>query len=740
MEESVATFQQFDFTSHETAICLIPPQNLWPRVDPLRSLYDKAYGKWPPHINLIYPFVRPELLSQAADILSQLDLTSYGESRVQLEAADVFIHKHYNTIFLRPNAESGSPQLLQLRNEIWRALNKAEKVNKGKQGRFQPHLTVAQSEDAASASHKFLVEKVRLAAPLDWKLGEIALLIRDAVHPGGDGTRHMRIWGTLNISSGSFVQQAGNPYESADHPPRPVDVSSAARTFPQATYRFSESDNLWQAFSPASPPDVPTAFSRLVVASYNVLAEFEWPPQSVRYSALVENLLSTRAVADILVLQEVTDHFLPFLLANRDICNRYPFATHGPPGQAGVGPLPSLLNVVVLSKYPLQWEYLPFQRKHKGCTVVTFPTIGTHDSQGCFLPLVLAGCHLSQGLVDGAVVAKKNEIQRIVDHLSSDFAKNPWILAGDFNLATSSYTIDAARRKQDLSSQTVQYLRNIDLLLLHSGFQDAWLATRLESGESSGVSSDQQSIENTFEGEQGATFDPLSNTLAAELVGSGMNNRPQRYDRILVKGNECFRPQGFNIFGRTPIQDPQPGCPMYASDHWGIRCLLVCSSPQASRARSSTTPVLVKPQKASITLQAVGDLKSCLEERDSLPTESDRIKREAALKALERALVSAPSVAAGNDERSGLALKLVPVGSFGLGVWTSSSDIDCLGIGSISSKTFFTLALQRLRKAASDGISVLRRVKANSGYMLELEVHGIKVDLQYCTATSIAEG
>ncbi|KAI1028896.1 hypothetical protein LB503_002360 [Fusarium chuoi] len=62
----------YGFDSHETALCVIPPRGLWPSVDRLRSLYDKAYSAWPPHINLIYPFVQPEVLGNAAQALEGL--------------------------------------------------------------------------------------------------------------------------------------------------------------------------------------------------------------------------------------------------------------------------------------------------------------------------------------------------------------------------------------------------------------------------------------------------------------------------------------------------------------------------------------------------------------------------------------------------------------------------------------------------------------------------------------------
>lgn len=472
----------------------------------------------------------------------------------------------------------------------------------------------------------------------------------------------------------------------------------------------------------------------LVVASYNVLAEFEWPPQSDRHPGLVENILSSRAAADILVLEEVTDHFLPFLLANHDIRQRYPFSTHGPPDQSGVGPLPSLLNVLVLSKFPFTWEHLPLRRKHKGCTVVQFSTIGTRDAEEPFRPWVLAACHLSQGLTDGAVVAKKNEVRRMLDHLSNHYTGQPWILAGDFNLSTSSYTVEAARKKQDISSATVQYLRDIDHSMSDAGFQDVWLTTRLESGESSDVVNDYRSAADAYEGEQGATFDPFANALAAKLVGTGLNNRPQRYDRILVKTNDQYRPLGFNMFGQDPIQLLGESEPIYASDHWGIRCLL-----KRSPTTETKRVIRINPQQASVGLGSLQDLKQVLDSHGCLPTESDRTERKVALHLLERVLLSPERSGAGADARSGLVLRLVAVGSYGLGVWTSASDIDCLCIGSISSKTFFTLAVQRLRRAAPEGIKILRRVRANSGYMLELEVCGIKVDLQYCGAASVAE-
>ena len=133
------------------------------------------------------------------------------------------------------------------------------------------------------------------------------------------------------------------------------------------------------------------------------------------------------------------------------------------------------------------------------------------------------------------------------------------------------------------------------------------------------------------------------------------------------------------------------------------------------------------------------ELKQCLSARDLMPTPEEATARTDAIDLLRRVLADEMASQSKSDSHFKPVLVLVPVGSTALGVWTPESDVDCLCIGGISSKTFFTLAVKRLRRAASEGIIIVRRVQANSGTMLELIVQGIRFDLQYCPAISIAE-
>jgi uncharacterized protein (UPF0248 family) len=255
--------------------------------------------------------------------------------------------------------------------------------------------------------------------------------------------------------------------------------------------------------------------------------------------------------------------------------------------------------------------------------------------------------------------------------------------------------------------------------------------------------------EEMFEGEQGATYDPSANALALKIVGSGFTNRPQRYDRIFVKGEEHFHIAGFNKFGfltASPATGSESTEPILASDHWGVRCVIDIGPKAPGEQASDEVTELVEPvrlKKATGSLADGATPQQTLLDLDVLPTHEQTEQRRSAFSLLKSVLVDAAPGEASDPAVVNLlksSLAIVPVGSYGLGVWTAGSDIDCLCIGRFTSTTFFGLALARLRKAEARGVRILRRVNANTGTMLELDVEGVKMDLQYCPAGAVAEG
>ncbi|KAI1485440.1 hypothetical protein F5X96DRAFT_660017 [Biscogniauxia mediterranea] len=738
--------------SYETALCIIPPISFCASLDRLRSVYDKAYEKWPPHVNLVYPFVHPDILPRAAGLITT-HLESWKREigddglDVQLGPADAFPHKHDNTIFIYDNDEGRASKLNEFRKVIFRALGHPATNSR-------MHMTIGQSQELDSAPHKFLLEKARLLPSVIWNVDKLYILVRERTQTDGKATSQMKVWGTISLTT-LALSKTETPTSFYEDKPNTVSGHDTTNVTVQdilgrRPYIFNSAERNWIPHQNSSSQEPRESIpSSLTISSYNVLAEFLYPPSEARYSIIIQNLLQRAALADILVLEEVTDHFFSYLCKNDGIREQYPFITNGPPDQPDLEPLPHHLNVVVLSKWAFSWDWVPFRKRHKGSIVLRFDEIGKKD-EDAFIPVILATVHLTCGLTDGSVSTKKLELQSLINYLTNTFPHHPWILAGDFNITTSSYTINAALRKKAISSQTASYLSVLETMLLEAGLVDAWTFARVHSGDFSEFDQEPARLEDTFEGEQGATFDPTVNELAAKIVGSGLNCRPQRYDRILIKGQDLFAIVGFNMFGKSlgilgdkqgqtdnKDEDLQESKASYGSDHWGIRCSLKIISDQSDRP--SDDPNKLSPPVRLVTapesLANTSELRECLAERKIFPSDEDIVKRKEALELLKSIVLETDSI----QTRGKPAFVIVPVGSYGLGVWTPSSDIDCLCIGPVSPKTFFALATQRLRKAAPRGVKLLRRVNANSGTMLELEVQDIKMDLQYCPSTFIAE-
>jgi poly(A) polymerase Pap1/uncharacterized protein (UPF0248 family) len=668
---------------------------------------------------------------------------------LSLDAVGFFSHRHDNTIYRHTSDPEQASQLKDLRRTVLEALGHQD-------SEFRMHMTVAQSEDINSDIHRFLERKVRLLPEVEWEVDTLHILERRKQPFQGKPAGQMVLTGSLFLSS-YLLPQRETPREALDSAQIPPEADAPATADPapgedvpqgKSSYYFDDELMLWQPLSfrgTSEPQDMP---GHLAVSSYNVLAEFSWPPSPVRYPLLIKNILSKQAVADILILEEVTDDFLSYLLRDDRIRDVYPYGSHGPPDQADVEPLPNFLNLVILSRWAFYWEPVPFSRKHKGALVARFLDVGKktpgegHDSIR-FLPLIVAAVHLNHGLADGTVAAKKTDINRILDYLSEEENRqNPCILAGDFNISTSSYTIAAAVQKGTLSAQSASYLAGFEESFSKAHFLDSWAASGLEFRYSSD-SADEGTEDGRVNGEEGATYDPLKNEVAASIVGNGYNMRPQRYDRVLIRGVGLLSVAQFNKFGllKERIGDDDESEPSYASDHWGVRSVLAIElaghEKTSEEMTSMITPVVLQSAPRGFLSEPIS-LNFCLTELGVIPSDAEAETRKGVFNLLKRVILDTGAKPS-SYRKSQSPLVVVPAGSYGLGVWTSDSDIDCLCIGPFSSKTFFALATQRLRKAAGQGVKILRRVKAHTGTMLELEIGGIKLDLQYCPATYISE-
>lgn len=719
-------------TSYDTALCVLPPVEQCEYVNSLRELYDKAYGQWPAHINLLHPFVAPERLQEAQQQIQaqfQRNLDASTARRIKLESAGLFRQRNNSTAILQESRDLFNGSLETLRSLALQALGH-------KPSRHNFHLTIGQTEDNSMSSLEFLISKVRLLPVLDFEIGSLAILIRERTSAEKSANR-MRLWGLIDMTSSRPLNKGvTTEHWLSDSLTRDVDddqedeegeLPDPATPFnravqPGKTLFFDQAARVWTKLTSfQSSLDRPAS---LTVSSYNVLVDSEYPPARDRDPLLISTLLSESAKADIVVLQEVSDGFLSSLLNNAQIRSHYPFTSHGPPSQPDIGPLASLRNVIVISKWSFTWELVPFHCRHKGAVVAFFDSITIGGS------LVVAGIHLTCGLTDGSVAAKKVQVQNLLSHLTRQHNNNPWIITGDFNLATSAHTIDNALKNKSITAQTGNTLAAIEERLIEDGVVDVWTAMRDEQALGRhGLDDDE-----LFDGEEGATFDPRNNVLAAATSGTSQN-RPQRYDRILIRPLGTLRVTAFNMFG-LPVE--VAGASVVTSDHYGVRASLQLSKP-AEQLTPDHREMLnaLKVEAQHVPHLASQEMESTLREHGMFLTDGENSTRQAAFNLLKEVVLGDSQT--GLSTAADIPLVLVTVGSFAAKIDTSASDIDCLCIGSISSKTFFKLARQRLQKAEIRGIRILRKVEAGTGTMLELSVNGVPMDLQYCPAARVVE-
>ena len=59
---------------HGSAVCLLPPRQAWPQFQELRCFHDRAFVRWPPHINLLYPWLEDSTDSDGREVFAEAAL------------------------------------------------------------------------------------------------------------------------------------------------------------------------------------------------------------------------------------------------------------------------------------------------------------------------------------------------------------------------------------------------------------------------------------------------------------------------------------------------------------------------------------------------------------------------------------------------------------------------------------------------------------------------------------------
>ncbi|KAH7128491.1 2'-5' RNA ligase superfamily-domain-containing protein, partial [Dendryphion nanum] len=198
--------------SHKCALVLLPPSSIAPPIESVRRIYDKHFARWPPHVNLIYPFLASPSDASLSEHIdgnigkTQRSLKSETQRRIQkvirqhppfkvnlrTDPSNVFSHsKKSKTVWLDPEPELDALSQLQ-------AALQAEFAECDADVRpFRPHLSVGQAssdkgalalvEEMKDSIRAFLSENsdqkgISSSLALNWEVDQVFVIERIGFH------------------------------------------------------------------------------------------------------------------------------------------------------------------------------------------------------------------------------------------------------------------------------------------------------------------------------------------------------------------------------------------------------------------------------------------------------------------------------------------------------------------------------------------------------------------------------
>ncbi|MEM7553887.1 MAG: poly(A) polymerase [Cyanobacteria bacterium P01_A01_bin.84] len=179
--------------TYKSAIVIIPPNDILPKIQDIRHRYDTKYERWMPHINLIYGFLPESYFAEAVEIIAPI-LAKLKPFTVTLESFQTFTHRKSSTAWLRPQTQP-EEALQELHTVLQNLFPQCDEQSKKSNVGFTPHLSVGQFSDSAEALRKLPQWK-----PIKFTVSSVALISRRGNKPFE--VRHIISLNQLNQNRG----------------------------------------------------------------------------------------------------------------------------------------------------------------------------------------------------------------------------------------------------------------------------------------------------------------------------------------------------------------------------------------------------------------------------------------------------------------------------------------------------------------------------------------------------------
>ena len=151
---------------HHSTVALVPPDDAWSTIQAARrSLGDRGLYRWPPHINLLYPFVPPDRYPDALPRISAA-LRNIEQFELSLDALGCFGGRQRGVLYVYASAPESLARLQQLQGALEAAMPMCDDQRKAGGGsEFVPHMTICHYASRAEAEEA----KARLEASDEWR-------------------------------------------------------------------------------------------------------------------------------------------------------------------------------------------------------------------------------------------------------------------------------------------------------------------------------------------------------------------------------------------------------------------------------------------------------------------------------------------------------------------------------------------------------------------------------------------
>lgn len=175
--------------SYKAALILLPPTKLTEPIQKVREIHDRGFNRWPPHINLIYPFLAAP--SSSLDLILpriRSSLTNFEIFNININRSAHFQHsKGSATVYLTSSGDDPTANSMNLVTKLQEALQIEFSECDAEDRPFIPHLSVGQAKRAKGvASLQGKIDEVmkdfsgsEANWTLDWLVDRVVVIERE---------------------------------------------------------------------------------------------------------------------------------------------------------------------------------------------------------------------------------------------------------------------------------------------------------------------------------------------------------------------------------------------------------------------------------------------------------------------------------------------------------------------------------------------------------------------------------